>query len=91
MKSPREARSSISEEEREGHGEKGAGAGEGHGDGGIVRYAEGTLLAAAGESQKKADGDPVHLLRHPHGECSASGRPAGGATSGRSRLTGWFK
>lgn len=49
------------------------------------------MRGGLGESQKKGDGDPIHLLLHPYIECSASGRPAGEANTGRSDLTGWLK
>ena len=44
------------------------------------------LLDASVQSQKEGDGDPVHLLRHPHGECSAAGRKVDGTTTDRGRI-----
>ena len=41
---------------------------------------------AADQGQEEGDRDPVHLLRHSHGECSAAGREADGATIGGSRI-----
>ena len=48
--------------------------------------AEGALLLATGQGQEEGDRDPVYLLRHSHGECSAAGREADGATIGGSRI-----
>ncbi len=53
----------------------------------IRNFLKETLLDAADESQNKGDGDPVYLLRHPHGECGA----ACGMTFGRSGLIGCLK
>ena len=54
------------------------GPGARHHDGGLVRDAEGALRSQAGKGQEEGDGDPVHLLRHPHGERGESGRKAVG-------------
>ncbi len=50
------------------------------------REGHGEKGSGADESQKKRDGDPVHLLRHPHGECGAAGGAVDGATTGGGRI-----
>ena len=56
----------------------------GDGDRGIIRNAEGALRYASDQSQKEGDGDPVHLLWHPHCERGAGGT-IDGTTAGRGR------
>ena len=71
-------------EAREGLCETGTCASSCHNDGGVIRNSEGALLLAPGQSQKKGDGDSVHLLRDSYGECSAAGGEADGAATGGS-------
>ena len=47
---------------------------EGDCDGRLVRDTERTLRSPEGQGQDEADGNPLHLLRHPHGKRG----PAGG-------------
>ena len=68
---------SVEDETREGLCKTGTCASSCHNDGGVIRNSEGALLLAPGQSQKKGDGDPVHLLRHPCRECSPLGRAVG--------------
>ena len=42
-------------------------------DGRLVRNTERVLLSPEGQGQDEADGNPVHLLRHPHGKRGAAG------------------
>ena len=53
---------------------KGACQSEGDCDGRLVRDPERALRSPEGQGQDEADGNPVHLLRHPHGKRG----PAGG-------------
>ena len=48
--------------------------GEGDSDGGLVRHAERALRPQASQGPDEVDGNPVHLLRHPHGKRGAAGR-----------------
>ena len=61
-------------EEGERPCQKGTCQGEGDSDGGLVRHTEGALRPEAGQGPDEADGNLVHLLRHPHGERGAVGR-----------------
>ena len=54
--------------------QKGTCQGEGYSDGGLVRHAERALRLEAGQGPDEVDGNPVHLLRHPHGKRGAAGR-----------------
>ena len=90
----REAGSSLPGEEGERLCETGACEGEGDRDGRVIRDAEGALRPASRQGPEEGDGNPVHLLRHPHGERSPPGRAAAGAratserdASGVSRVT----
>ena len=65
----------VREERPSGPGEEGgrhhperAGESEGDKDGGLVRDTEGALWPEPDQCEDEADRDPVHLLRHPHGE-----------------------
>ena len=73
-----EAGPPVSREEGAGLRTCRTGPGARHHDGGLVRDAEGALRSQAGKGQEEGDGDPVHLLRHPHGERGESGRKAVG-------------
>ncbi len=42
-------------------------------DGRIVRDTERALRSPKGQHQDEADGNPVHLLRHPHGKRGSAG------------------
>lgn len=53
--------------------QKGTCQGEGDSDGGLVRHAERALRPEAGQDSDEVDGNPVHLLRHPHGKRGADG------------------
>ena len=53
--------------------QKGTCQGEGDSDGGLVRHTERALRPEAGQGPDEADGNPVHLLRHPHGKRGAAG------------------
>ena len=46
---------------------------EGDSDGGLVRHTERALQPKAGQGSDEVDGNPVHLLRHPHGKRGAAG------------------
>ena len=48
--------------------------GEGDSDGGLVRHTERALRPKASQGPDEVDGNPVHLLRHPHGKRGAAGR-----------------
>lgn len=52
---------------------KGTCQSEGYCDGRLVQDTERALRSPKSQGQDKADGNPVHLLRHPHGKCSAVG------------------
>ena len=54
-------------------GQKGTCPGEGDSDGGLVRHTERALRPEASQGPDEADGNPVHLLRHPHGKRGAAG------------------
>ena len=54
--------------------QKGTCQGEGYSDGGLVRHAERALRLEAGQGPDEADGNLVHLLRHPHSKRGAAGR-----------------
>ena len=70
----REARTAVQRgEEGERPCQKGTCQGEGDRDGGLVRHAERALRLEAGQGPDEADGNPVHLLRHPHGKRGAAG------------------
>ena len=60
-------------EEGERPCQKGTCQGEGDRDGGLVRHTERALRLEAGQGPDEADGNPVHLLRHPHGKRGAAG------------------
>ena len=47
--------------------------GEGDCDGGLVRHTERALRHEASQGPDEADGNPVHLLRHPHSKRGAAG------------------
>lgn len=47
---------------------------EGDSDGGLVRHTERALRPEASQGPDEVDGNPVHLLRHPHGKRGAAGR-----------------
>ena len=64
--------SAPGKEKRERHHTQRAVEGEGDEDGGIVRDVEGTLRSKTHQGEDEADRDTVHLLRHPHGECSSA-------------------
>ena len=51
-------------------------------DGRLVRDTERTLRSPEGQGQDEADGNPVYLLRHPHGKR--------GAVGGQDRTKGAF-
>ena len=53
--------------------QKGTCLGEGDSDGGLVRHTERALRPKASQGPDEADGNPVHLLRHPHGKRGAAG------------------
>ena len=72
----REERPSGTSEEGGRHHPQRAGEGKGDKDGGLVRDPEGTLWPETHQGKDEAYRDPVHLLRHPHGECGPS-CPAG--------------
>ena len=55
---------------------------EGDCDGRFVRDTERALRSPEGQGQDKADGNPLHLLRHPHDKR--------GATGGHDRTKGAF-
>ena len=62
---------------------KGTCQGEGDRDGGLVWHTERALRPEAGQGPDEADGNPVHLLRHPHGKrCAAGGQDRAESTSG---------
>ena len=42
-------------------------------DGGFVRHTERALRPKASQGPDEVDGNPVHLLRHPHGKLGAVG------------------
>ena len=42
-------------------------------DGRLVRNTERSLRCPEGQGQDESDGNPVHLLRHPHGKRGAAG------------------
>ena len=64
----REERKAVQRgKERERPCQKGTCQGEGDSDGGLVRNTERALRSPEGQGQDEADGNPVHLLRHPHG------------------------
>ena len=67
---------------------RGSGQSEGHNDGRLFRNAEGTLRDAEDQGKDEDDGNPVHLLRDPHGECGVAGRSNGEASAGQGGLTG---
>ena len=70
----REARMAVQRgEEGESPCQKGTCQGEGDSDGGLVRHTERALRPEAGQGPDEADGNPVHLLRHPHGKRGAAG------------------
>ena len=48
--------------------------GEGDSDGGLVRHTERALRPKASQGPDEVDGNPVHLLRHPHSKRGAAGR-----------------
>ena len=48
--------------------------GEGDSDGGVIRHAERALRPQASQGPDEVDGNPVHLLRHPHSKRGAAGR-----------------
>ena len=71
----REARTAVQRgEEGERPCQKGTCQGEGDSDGGLVRHTERALRPEASQGPDEADGNPVHLLRHPHGKRGAAGR-----------------
>ena len=47
--------------------------GEGDRDGGLVRNTERALQSPEGQGQDEADGNPLHLLRHPCGKRGVAG------------------
>ena len=47
--------------------------GRGDSEGWFVRHTERALRPKAGQGPDKADGNPVHLLRHPHSKRGAAG------------------
>ena len=49
-------------------------AGEGDTDRGLVRHTERALRPEASQGSDEVDGNPVHLLRHPHSKRGAAGR-----------------
>ena len=61
---------------------KGTCQSEGDCDGRLVRDTERALRSPEGQGQDEADGNPLHLLRHPHGKR--------GATGGQDRTKGAF-
>ena len=61
-------------EEGKRHCQKGTCPGAGDSDGGLVRHTERALRPKAGQGPDEADGNLVHLLRHPHGKRGAAGR-----------------
>ena len=63
--------------------ERGPCKSESYDDGGLFRNAEGALLHAADQSEDEDDGDPVYLLRDPHGQRSIAGKPVGEAGADR--------
>lgn len=64
---------------------------EGDGNGRFVQGVDGTLRNATNQSQKKGNGDPVHLLQHPHRQCGTSGETAGGAATRASGIAGYLE
>ena len=54
--------------------QKGTCQGKGDSDGGLVRHTERALRPEASQGPDEVDGNPVHLLRHPHGKRGAAGR-----------------
>ena len=64
----REERASGSNEEGGRHHPERVGESDGDKDGGLFRDTEGALWPETEQGEDKADRDPVHLLRHPHGE-----------------------
>ena len=70
----REARKAVQRgEEGKRPCQKGTCQGEGESDGGLVRHTERALQPKAGQGSDEVDGNPVHLLRHPHGKRGAAG------------------
>ena len=61
---------------------KGTCQSEGDCDGRLVRDTEGALRSQEGQGQDEADGNTLHLLRHPHGKC--------GSVGGQDRTKGAF-
>ena len=53
--------------------QKGTCQGEGDSDGGIVRNTERALQPEESQGSDEVDGNPVHLLRYPHGKSGAAG------------------
>lgn len=79
----RKKRPSVRREEKgERPCPKGACQSEGDCDGRLVRDTEGALRSPKGQGQDEADGNPLHLLRHPHGKC--------GPVGGQDRTKGAF-
>ena len=71
----REARKAVQRgEEGKRPCQKGTCQGEGDSDGELARHAERALRPEASQGPDEADGNPVHLLRHPHGKRGAAGR-----------------
>lgn len=52
---------------------KGTCQSEGDCDGRLVRDTERALRSPEGQGKDEADGNPLHLLRHPHGKRGATG------------------
>ena len=70
----REARKAVQlGKERERPCQTGTCQSEGDSDGGLVRHTEKALRPEADQGPDEADGNPVHLLRHPHGKRGAAG------------------
>ena len=61
---------------------KGTCQSEGDCDGRLIRDIEGALRSPEGQGHDEADGNPLHLLRHPHGKC--------GPVGGQDRTKGTF-
>ena len=86
-----QTRPPIADRQRERLCKTGTCEGESHNNGRVVRDAEGALLNAEDQGEEEGDGDPVHLLRNPHCQCSPSGGEVAGGADGGGGLTRLFE